>query len=291
LPTAFITYSHDSDVHKAKVLALSNRLREEGVDVTLDAYVQHPSEGWPKWMERQFQLEFVVVVLSPRYIQEFNQEVASSSGARYEGGMLSARLHAGGLSYEKTAVVCFDEWAEMVIPLPLAGCTRYYVDRPGEYGKLYALLTGQVLVPKPPLGNIVQLRPATCAAPVARPVAREHTFQAMCKAIWPTMEENRRIFEDFGPNSGFAKPGEPQRLVRFDLTLWKQKRHALGEHNQAIAGHLRDHMDVIPDAYKDLFRKWLSHIDAFALHLAEENVDYRHHQFPREVVDVVKGQL
>jgi hypothetical protein len=291
LATVFISYSHENPSHKEKVLALSNRLRENGIDVTLDAYVQHPPEGWPKWMECQFQLDFVVVVLSKLYIMEFNQDVKSSSGARYEGAMLSARLCTHGLSYERIAIVCFNEWTELVLPLSLYGCTRYFVDKQGEYEKLYAFLSGQVLVPKPPLGNIVQLRPAMGTASEACPIDCEHTFHAMCRAIWPLMEENRRIFEDFGPNSGGEKPGEQHRSVRFDLSIWKLKRQYIGEINQRIAGILQTHMGVIPDAHKYLFRKWLSHIDAFALHLMNENIDYRDHQFPNEIINVVQGQL
>jgi hypothetical protein len=92
MPSAFISYAHDNERHQIKALALANRLRVEGVDVSIDAYVQHPPEGWPKWMEKQFRLEFIVVILSPKYVAEFNQEHPSSAGSRYEGGMLSSLL-------------------------------------------------------------------------------------------------------------------------------------------------------------------------------------------------------
>jgi hypothetical protein len=65
LPTVFISYAHDNSDHKSKVLDLSNRLRVEGVNASIDAYVQHPAEGWPKWMEHQFRADIVVVVMSP----------------------------------------------------------------------------------------------------------------------------------------------------------------------------------------------------------------------------------
>jgi hypothetical protein len=45
-------------------------------------------------------LDFLIVILSARYIREFNQEVKSSSGARYEGSILSALLLKRGQSYE-----------------------------------------------------------------------------------------------------------------------------------------------------------------------------------------------
>ncbi|MCH7712967.1 MAG: hypothetical protein IIC99_05030 [Chloroflexi bacterium] len=35
-PTVFISYSHDSDVHKAWVLSFATDLRDNGIDATLD---------------------------------------------------------------------------------------------------------------------------------------------------------------------------------------------------------------------------------------------------------------
>jgi hypothetical protein len=287
VPTVFISYSHDSDNHRLKALELSNRLRREGVDASIDAYVLHPAEGWPKWMESQFQLDFLIVILSPRYIREFNQEVESSSGARYEGSILSALPHSRGVSYERIAIVCFDDWPYLDIPLVLSSCTRYYVDRPDEYQKLYALLTGQTWVEKPPLGSRITLRPALQSVPVHS----EQSFGALCKMLWPLMEENRRIFEDFGPDSGAAYSCPGDKTIRYDLTLWKHRRKAIGANNEVIAEYLRSYANVIPDIHEPLFRKWLSHIDAFALHLDDDNIDYREHQFPREVVDIIKGEL
>jgi hypothetical protein len=37
--TVFISYSHDCDAHREKVLALSERLREDGIETILDQYV------------------------------------------------------------------------------------------------------------------------------------------------------------------------------------------------------------------------------------------------------------
>lgn len=50
-PVVFISYSHDSKEHARRVLALSDRLRDDGVDCTVDQYEQSPPEGWQKWMD------------------------------------------------------------------------------------------------------------------------------------------------------------------------------------------------------------------------------------------------
>ncbi len=70
LPTerVFISYSHDGEDHEKRVLALSNRLREEGIDCIIDKYRPHPPEGWPKWMEKQLEnAGFVLVICTGAY--------------------------------------------------------------------------------------------------------------------------------------------------------------------------------------------------------------------------------
>jgi SEFIR domain. len=44
--TVFISYSHDSDEHREKVLALSERLRDDGIHTLLDQYINgSPKQG------------------------------------------------------------------------------------------------------------------------------------------------------------------------------------------------------------------------------------------------------
>ena len=47
-PKIFISYSHDSSRHQARVSALSNRLRADGFDCNIDQYEVSPDEGWPR---------------------------------------------------------------------------------------------------------------------------------------------------------------------------------------------------------------------------------------------------
>ena len=201
--------------------------------------------------------------------------------------MVSSFLSGAGVSFNRLAIVCYDTWPDLDIPLILSGCTRYYVERPGEYEKLYRFLTKQKLIETPALGNIVSLRPE-----VPSLSARAYqTFASLCQAIWPLMEENRRIFEDFGPNSGSASGDSDGRVGRWDLRLWKQQRAAIGRNNESIEALLRSSFDLIPEEHAELFRRWLSHMDAFALHLRDDCVDYRGHQFPAEVVEIVRVSL
>ena len=46
VPRVFLSYSHDSDAHRERVLALSEPLRQDGIDTILDQYVNGaPPEG------------------------------------------------------------------------------------------------------------------------------------------------------------------------------------------------------------------------------------------------------
>ena len=51
-PKVFISYSWDSESHRAWVRALGARLRSDGVDVTLDQWHVGPGDQLPEFMER-----------------------------------------------------------------------------------------------------------------------------------------------------------------------------------------------------------------------------------------------
>lgn len=107
-------------------------------------------------------------------------------------------------------------------------------------------------------------------------------YPEMCRAIWPLMEDNRRIFRSFGPSSGATAAN-----VRFDQSLWVANRNKIVENNSKIGELIRSNFRNIPNKDGVSFERWLSHIDAFAAHVGDPNVDYREHQFPSEIVDLV----
>jgi TIR domain len=86
-PRVFISYSHDSDDHADRVLALADRLRAEGIDVALDQYEISPPEGWPSWMDRQVrESDFVLVVCTEIYLRraERREEPGAGHGVTFE---------------------------------------------------------------------------------------------------------------------------------------------------------------------------------------------------------------
>jgi hypothetical protein len=51
-PKAFVSYSWDDEPHTHWVEALANRLRGDGVDVTLDRWDLQPGDRLPAFMDR-----------------------------------------------------------------------------------------------------------------------------------------------------------------------------------------------------------------------------------------------
>ena len=66
-PRVFLSYSHDSDAHRERVLALSEQLRADGIPTILDRYVNGtPPEGWPRWMlDRLDESDRVLLICTP----------------------------------------------------------------------------------------------------------------------------------------------------------------------------------------------------------------------------------
>ena len=78
----FISYSHDSDVYRDRVLSLSERLRDDGIDTRLDQYVNGcPAEGWPRWMlDRLDEVGHVLVVCTETYYHRFRGHEVPDKG-------------------------------------------------------------------------------------------------------------------------------------------------------------------------------------------------------------------
>jgi hypothetical protein len=95
--TVFISYSHDSEEHREKVLSLSERLRDDGLHTVLDRYVKGtPMQGWPRWMLDQLDAaDFVLVVCTETYYRRFRgHEVPSKGkGVDWEGALITQEIY------------------------------------------------------------------------------------------------------------------------------------------------------------------------------------------------------
>jgi tetratricopeptide (TPR) repeat protein len=156
----FISYSHDSPAHQDRILALSNRLRAEGIDCRIDQYEQSPSEGWPTWCDRAIeQSTFVLVACTETYLRRYKKEEPpqKSLGVTWEGHIITQQLYNAQGQNTKFIPILFRPEDSPFVPLTLQSATIYQL--PDHYDLLYRRLTNQPLITMPDLGSVRPMPP------------------------------------------------------------------------------------------------------------------------------------
>src|SRR5215471_16743593 len=107
----FISYSHDGPEHARAVLALSNKLRSEGVDCVLDQYESSPPEGWPQWMDREIKkAQFVLMVCTEAYYRRVmgEEKPGIGYGIAWESNLIYNHIYSAGSRNSKFIPIIFD---------------------------------------------------------------------------------------------------------------------------------------------------------------------------------------
>ena len=160
MPNVFISYTHDTPEHKGAILALSERLRDEGIHCEIDQYHESPPEGWPTWMERQLRCsEFVLVVCSVAYKRRFEgAEIEGiGKGVKFESFLALNEIHANDTNNRKFIPIVVKESDIKHIPNFFKAFTYYNISEPKSYLKLYRVLTNQPEIVKNAVGSIKNL--------------------------------------------------------------------------------------------------------------------------------------
>ena len=153
IPNAFISYSHDSQAHKKWVLDLATRLRNVGVDSSLDQWDLGPGDDIARFMETHLAAaDRVLMICTESYVEKAN-------------------FGKGGVGYEKmivTAELMRNIDSNKVIPLvrqkgthfvPAFLSTKLYLDFSFSdqfelaFDDLTRALHGAPLFVKPPISN------------------------------------------------------------------------------------------------------------------------------------------
>jgi TIR domain len=154
-PCVFISYSHDADDHRTRVLGLSERLRADGIETILDRYVERgsPPEGWPRWMLNGLEkATHVLCVCTDTYYRRFRgREVpGKGKGVDWEGAIITQSLYDARSVSSKFIPVLFAGSDAPYVPEPLRGQTFHVMDCDAGYEALYdALLDQSGVVPRP----------------------------------------------------------------------------------------------------------------------------------------------
>ncbi len=148
-PSAFISYSRDSDEHRQWVADLVARLDAEGVDLAFDDRNLHPGDQLPHFMESAVrESDFALIVCTPRFKAKSD---ARQGGAGYEANIMTAELCTGA-SERKFIAILREGAASEALPSWLLG--KKYVDLRDDpyseecYGELIAAIRG--LLPNAP---------------------------------------------------------------------------------------------------------------------------------------------
>lgn len=95
-PHVFVSYSHDSEEHKAQVRRFCTILRRDaGFDVQLDQWADDHRLDWSAWAAEQIRdADFILAIASPAYQRRADAltEPHEGRGARYEAAMLRDQL-------------------------------------------------------------------------------------------------------------------------------------------------------------------------------------------------------
>jgi hypothetical protein len=153
-PTCFISYSWDSETHKDWVRNLATRLRQDGVDVTLDQWHAVPGDQLPQFMERAVrENDFVLIICTEEYLPRANER---RGGVGYEGDIITGEAFILREHRKFIPILRQGKWKDAA-PSFLMG--KFYIDlssdpySEAQYERLLKTLLNMSDSP-PPLGPI-----------------------------------------------------------------------------------------------------------------------------------------
>jgi len=155
VPRVFISYSWDGEEHQSWVKNLAARLRDNGVDITLDQWEVRPATRLPHFMENAVrENDFVLVVCTEAYKKKADKRIG---GVGYEDAIITGEILELGNPERFLPLLRSGAWVNSR-PSWLAGAT--YLDFRGSpyqeaaYVRLLDAIFG-VLPQAPPLGSRV----------------------------------------------------------------------------------------------------------------------------------------
>jgi hypothetical protein len=142
-PIVFISYSHDSDEHAARVRGLAASLSRDGCDCRLDVY-KETDDDWPTWMTNQLlAADFVLCVVTETYYRRYRDQEPPDVGlgVGWEASLIRRQLYAQKFHNARILPVLFAPDDKRHIPLELQGYDFFQPDDgPGYEGLLRRLL-------------------------------------------------------------------------------------------------------------------------------------------------------
>jgi hypothetical protein len=223
MPTAFVSYSWDSDKHRHWVLDLATRLRGDGVETVLDQWHLIPGDQLPAFMEKAVrESDYVLIVCTPRYKDRSERRLG---GVGYEGDIITGQVLTTRNERKFIPILRNGDWSEAA-PTWLSG--KYHVDLRNEpyyeppYRDLLTTMLGtreqappvrqapKLASQKPTMSSVVTTRP---------PLAAKSTFEPI--------QIVGVIVDEIGTPRGDGTPGSalysvPFRFSQHPPSEWSQ---------------------------------------------------------------------
>lgn len=223
MPTAFVSYSWDSDEHRNWVLALATQLRGDGVETVLDQWHLVPGDQLPAFMEKAVrESDYILIICTPRYKDRSERRLG---GVGYEGDIITGQVLTTRNERKFIPILRTGDWREAA-PTWLAG--KYYVDLRGNpyderhYRDLLTSLLG-TRAQAPPVREVrehVGQRQAPSSIASSRPaVAATETFEPI-RIAGVIVDEIGTPRRD--GTRGSALYSVPFRFSRHPPTEWSQ---------------------------------------------------------------------
>lgn len=122
-PKAFVSYSWDGDSHRDWIADLARRLRQDGIEVTLDQWSVAPGDQLPEFMEKSIrENDYIIIVCTPRYRERSDSR---AGGVGYEGDIMTGEVLTRRNNRKFIPVLRGPSWEESA-PGWLQG--KYYID-------------------------------------------------------------------------------------------------------------------------------------------------------------------
>jgi tetratricopeptide (TPR) repeat protein len=245
----FISYSHDSDTHRDRVLALSERLREDGIETLLDRYINgSPAQGWPRWMLDQLDAaDAVLVVCSETYYRRFrgHEQPGKGRGVDWEGALITQEIYDSRSRTLKFVPVFLAAAAQQWIPEPLRAISYYELTSQPDYDSLYDFLVGRGGVQPRPVGTI-KTRPS-------REVAALTFDQPRAAGAAPPADPNETALEVYNRALRALSDGDlDAALDALTRTLEIDPTLAVAHYNRGLTHYIREAQGRVADRASEL---------------------------------------
>lgn len=208
-PTVFVSYSHDSEEHKAWVLQLATRLRHNGVNAILDRWNLDLGQDVAAFVERGLsESNRVLCICSEDYVRKANSR---EGGVGYEKRIMTGEIMAD-LGADWVIPVIRNNTEGESVPTFLRGClyVDFRDDRRYEekYEELLRSILDEPVLPVPPIGD----NPFE----TIRTFSNQRFIPNSEKYVSPS--PNGRVAFDYSNNNGRYSIGSGEQMFEVDFS-------------------------------------------------------------------------